>query len=114
MDEEMNVNLQQEIIASLSARFENEPGYSLSVLTDIVIDAIEDVKQARNYPGEYTEQQIERDLYKYKGKIKNIALYDYNKDGVQGQKSHSENSVSRTYEDRNSYFSGILPLSRTR
>lgn len=109
---QVGTQLQQEIIASLSIRLEKEQSFNPSVLADVVKDAIEEVIEVRNYPSTYTQEQISEDLSKYKSKIKKIALYDYNKNGVEGQTSHSENSISRDYEDRNSYFSRILPLSR--
>lgn len=109
---QIGVELKQNIVNSLKTRLENESSFDLSVLSDVVSDAINEVKEARNYPSTYTEEQIANDLKRYEAKIKKIALYDYNKNGAEGQTSHSENSISRAYEDRNSYFSGILPLAR--
>ena len=47
MDEEMNVGLQEEVIADLKSELENEPTFSLSVLSQKVVNAIREVKRAR-------------------------------------------------------------------
>ena len=59
-----------------------------------------------------TDEMIEEDLDRYYSNIRAIALYDYNQIGVEGQQSHNEGGVSRTWVDRKSLFNGILPLSR--
>lgn len=112
MDEEMSVGLQEEVVADLTAELENEPTFDLSVLSQKVVNAIKEVKRARKYPAYYTDEQINSDLYYFYSNIRNIALYDYNKVGAENESSHSENSVSRTWTDRNKLFYGIIPFAR--
>lgn len=76
-------------------------------------NAIREVKQVRRYPKHYTESAIVEDLENYYSNIRNIALFDYNQIGGEFQKSNSEPGSSRSYVDRNSLFTGIIPLSRT-
>lgn len=76
-------------------------------------NAIREVKRARNYPKHYTESAIVEDLENYYSNIRNIALFDYNMIGAEGQSSSSENGTSRSFIDRDKLFSGIIPLSRT-
>ena len=112
MDESMAVGLQEELIADLTTELSGEPTFDLSILTGKVVNAIREVKRARKYPSFYTSEQIDTDMYEYYSNIRNIALYDYNTVGSEGQQSHSENGISRSYIDRNSLFNGILPLTR--
>lgn len=112
MDEEMNVGLQEEVIADLKSELENEPTFSLSVLSQKVVNAIREVKRARKYPSCYTYEQINKDLYEYYPNIRNLALYDYNKTGAEFENSHNENSTSRSWTERDKLFSGIIPLSK--
>lgn len=112
MDETMNVGLQEELIADLKTELEKEPTFDLSVLTQKVVNAIREVKRARKYPLYYTNEQIKKDLYEYYSNIRNLALYDYNKIGAEFEESHSENSISRSWSDRNKLFNGVLPLAR--
>lgn len=112
MDEAMSVGLQDELIADLTAYLEGEPTFNAPILKQAVLGAIREVKTARKYPTTYTEEQIANDLYGFYSNIRNIALYDYNMIGIEGQVSSSENGVSRSYVDRNKLFKGVIPLAR--
>lgn len=112
MDEAMSVGLQDELIADLTLELSGEPTFSADILKQKVIGAIREVKTARKYPSTYTDEQISKDLYEYYSNIRNIALYDYNMIGVEGQSSSSENGISRSYVDRDKLFKGVIPLAR--
>lgn len=111
MDELSNVGLQEELIADISAELESDATFNVSILKSKVINAIRDVKRARRYPSSYTDEKIQSDLYEYYSNIRSIAVYDYNMLGAEGEQSHSENGISRTYIDRNKLFAGILPIA---
>lgn len=112
MDVGMTLTMQDELIADLTLELQNEPTFNADVLTQKVVNAIREVKKARKYPAYYTEEQITKDLYDFYSNARNIALYDYNKMGAEFELSHNENSVSRSFVDRNSLFSGIVAISR--
>lgn len=111
MDELISVGLQEELISDISAELESEPTFNESILRSKVINAIRDVKRARRYPSSYTDEKIQSDLYNYYSNIRSIAVYDYNMIGAEGEQSHSENSISRSYIDRNKLFSGIVSIA---
>ena len=46
---------------------------------------------------------------RYYENVVNLALYRYNKQGAEGQTSHSENGVSRTYQSEAEILSDIVP-----
>ena len=112
MDEQMEISLQDEIIADLTTELKNEQTFDLSKLKQKVINAIREVKKARKYPATYEDETIDKDLAEYYSNIRNIALYDYNQIGIEFQTSSSENGVSRNYMEREKLFSGIIPLAK--
>jgi len=113
IDSSMTVGLEQEIFADLSTELSaSDENLNETLLLSKVRNAMREVKRARNYPKSYTDSQIEVDMYDYFSNIRNIALYDYNQIGNEGQQSGSENGTSRSYVDRNTYFSGICPFVR--
>ena len=113
MDESMNVGLDEEIFADLSEELKiSDPNFNSNLLLSKVKNAMREVKRARKYPDYYSEEQINQDMYEYFSNVRNIALYDYNLIGGEGEQTHSENGVSRSYTDRNKLFSGIIPISR--
>lgn len=112
MDEAIGLTLRDEIIADLTLELGAEPTFNADALRQKVINAIREVKKARKYPAYYTDGQIKIDLYGYYSNIRNIALYDYNKMGAEFELSHNENSVSRSFVDRHTLFSGVVPICR--
>lgn len=101
--------LQNEIVADLTVELKNDPNFDAGILVIKVKNAIKDVRQRRNYGAtSYKEEQIASDLENYYSVIRNIALYDYNQMGAEGQSSHDENSVSRTWIDRDKLFNGVV------
>lgn len=113
IDSGMTVGLEQEIFADLSAELSvSDENFNETLLLSKVRNSMREVKRARNYPKAYTDSQIEADMYDYFSNIRNIALYDYNQIGAEGQTSSGENGTSRSYVDRNKYFAGICPFVR--
>ena len=104
----MDVGLQDEIVAELTVELQDEPTFNVNILAIKVKNAIREVTMKRNYQAtSYTDEQIEKDLYNYFSVIKSVALYDYNQIGAEGEQSHSENSISRTWVDRDDLFKGV-------
>lgn len=100
--------LENEILMDLTAEFCGEETFKQEVLAVKVKLAVKEVIAKRNYSAStYTDQQILDDLYNYYATISNVARYDYNQLGAEGEKAHSENGVSRTYVDRDELFKGV-------
>lgn len=105
--------IEEELIADLTEELSVEDvNFSAKLLSVKVKNAIREVKEARNYPSDYSEGQIIADIRKFYGHCRNIALNDYNKVGVDFEESHSENGISQKYTDRAKLFRGIVPISR--
>ena len=104
MDEllkEILEDLQKEITDDLNA----------DILSSKLKNAYMEVKDARGYPDDYKEAAVEKDMKRYYSTIRNLALYDYNQVGAEGQASHSENGTSRTWRDRNEYLKRVTPIA---
>ena len=104
--------LKAAIINELRIELSGDSAFSEDILRVKVDNAVREVKRARNYPSYYTEEVINRDLWDFYSNIKNIALYDYNQIGIEGQSSSSENGENRTFVDRNTLFRGVIPFAR--
>mgnify|MGYP006923308063 CR=1 FL=1 len=82
-----------------------------SVLRSKIKNAYREVKKARNYPVAYTDEAIGRDMENYMSNIKELALYDYNQIGAEGETQHEENGTSRTWKDRKECLNGVYPFA---
>ena len=97
------------ILESLKITLDVTETKDIAILTEILNDAISEIKDARKYPSDMDASKIEEDLLNYIPNIKKLTKYDYNQVGAEMQKSHSENGVSRNYEDRRKCFDGVVP-----
>lgn len=102
-------SLKTEITSLLTTELHNEDGFDADLLESKVTLAIKDVMARREYGNShYTDEKILEELStRYFTTITNLARYDYNQSGAEGQKNHSENSVSRTWYDRNKMLSDV-------
>jgi hypothetical protein len=69
----------------------------------------------RRYPFGYEDAQYQILLSQYDDVILDVAVYLYNKQGAEGETSHSENGVGRSYESAGvpeSYLDGIVPCCK--
>lgn len=101
-----------EILASLKISLGVTEEQDVAILTEILNDAIEEIKEARKYPSDMSASEIESDMLKYKANVKKLTKYDYNQMGAEYQESHNENGVNRTYMDRRKCFDGVVPFCR--
>lgn len=102
------MDLEQEIIAELTVELSGQPTFNEKILSLKVKNAIREVKMKRNYQvTSYDDEQIEKDLYNYYSVIKNVALYDFAQLGAPFENSHNENSISRTWVNRDELFKGV-------
>ena len=93
------MTLQEEIIEELKIELQNEPTFDESILEFKVKDAYRKVRARKAYHNTtFSEEQIEKHLSEnHYHDIKNVALYNFNMIGAEFQKSHSENSISRSF-----------------
>jgi hypothetical protein len=110
---EETFNLEQALIDDLSKELSfADPLFNVALLELKIRNAIREVKQCRRYPTYYTTDRISNDLSNYYSNIRDIALYDYNMIGLEGQESDSEDGIKKTFINRKSLFNGIIPIAR--
>ena len=114
MDEAMSVSVADMVISDLTTMYGNEPTFNSGKIVVIVNKVIEEVIQARKYRDRgYSDERIEVDLANYRSQIYNISEYDFTHIGGAWETSHSENSINRTWIERNKLFAGIIPLAKS-
>lgn len=59
-----------------------------------------------------TDEEIEADIERYYPQCMNVARYDYNQLGAEGEDSHTENGISRKYVERGKAWAGVVPFAK--
>lgn len=109
----MNEALQKEIAEDLKIELSGQPTFSEEILNNKIKSAIREVMTVRDYQSSgYTDDMIEKDLYRYYSVIRDLALYDFAQIGAPFETSHTENSVSRMWKSRESMLKGVVKLAK--
>lgn len=92
-------------------------GSGLEVLTDVlavkVRAVVRELLNIRNYENSgMTDEEIEADIERYYTQCMNVARYDYNQLGAEGEDSHSENGISRKFVERGRLWAGVVPYAK--
>ena len=98
----------EEIVDDLTNELNSEDSFNQAILETKVKLAVKEVISKRNYRAtSWSDDKILDDLYSYYATISNVARYDYNQLGAEGEMTHSENGISRTYVARDSLFKDV-------
>lgn len=103
----------EEILKDLTTELGLKEKSDVAVLTSKVKNAYREVKRTRNYQTCHTQEFIDNDMMNFYSNIRELALYDYNQEGAEGQTNHSENGTSRVWKDRKECFNGITAFCGT-
>ena len=68
------------------------------------------MKRKRNYQRHHTQDFIDTDMADMYDIIKDLAMYDWNHIGAEGETSHSENGTSRTWTSRKDILTEVIPF----
>lgn len=105
--------LVNEILEDLTTELGLTEESDLAVLTSKIRNAYREVKRTRNYQSGHTQEFIDRDMEGFYSNIRELALYDFNQAGAEGQTSHSENGTSRVWKERRECLNGVVAFCGT-
>lgn len=63
----------------------------------------------KRYPFGYTEEEKAVTIERYRNTIFEATVYYWAKQGADGESSHSENSISRSYESEDNLYYDVIP-----
>ena len=74
---------------------------------------VRELLSIRNYEQSgMTDEEIEADINRFYTQCMNVARYDYNQLGAEGEDTHNENGISRRYIDRGKLWAGVVPFAK--
>ena len=101
-------DLQDELEQELSEELKSASEKNLLSLK--ILNAYRAVKRKRNYQQHHDPDYIDTDMERMYDIVKELALYDYNTVGAEGETNHSENSISRTWRSRDEILRQVIPF----
>lgn len=115
MEADVSMQMIKENIIENALIYFDTTGESISdeFLLLLVDSLMDEYKAKRNYPGYFTEEQVDADVVAYFKRKKSyfsmkVIPAMVGRIGAEGQVSHSENGISRTWETE-SWFSDVIP-----
>ena len=76
----------------------------------LISNARESIINVRHYPADWTPEKIAEDMKRYENVLINLVIYDYNKEGMDFENSHTESGVSRQFQSRARVMADVVPF----
>lgn len=103
-----------ELNTDLTAEIEGSGQTVLANVLAVKVKAVvKELLNIRSYEHSgMTDAEIEADINRYYTQCMNVARYDYNQLGAEGEQSHNENGISRQYISRGKLWGGVVPFAK--
>ena len=106
-------NFEQNIVDALTLEMSNDPTFNANIVASKVSAVVRELLQRRRYSStNWSDEAIQRDIENYYPQVLNVARYDFNTIGAEGEERHTENGIDRTFAERGKMWSGVVPISR--
>mgnify|MGYP004535746975 CR=1 FL=1 len=106
---ELLKKIQTDMEAELVSELQNDSDKVL--LSSKIKGAYLTVKRKRNYQEHHTDDFIDKDMESMYDIIKELAMYDWNHIGAEGETSHGENGISRSWNPRTNILREVIPFA---
>lgn len=104
---------EKSIMDVLTLEMSGEPTFNADVVANKVSAVVRELIQRRRYKkAGMADYAVEEDIENYFTQALNVARYDFNTIGAEGEERHTENGVDRTFTERGKLWAGVIPISR--
>ena len=101
------------IKAALELEMLGDPTFNADVVASKVSSVVRELIQRRRYKKSgMSDTAIENDIEDYYSQALNVARFDFNTIGAEGEDRHTENGIDRTFTERTKLWSGVVPIGR--
>lgn len=106
-------SFEQNIVTAIALEMKNDPTFDLDIISSKVSAIVRELIQRRRYIASgMSDASILMDIENYYPQILNVARYDFNTIGAEGEDRHTENGIDRTFTERGKLWAGVVPISR--
>lgn len=104
---EISQRVFEELVLDINPKRESD----FAALVIKVANAEREIKRARQYPIEWSDDQIADDMERFYSNLYELAMYDFNIRGAEGQSQVNENGENRMWVDRRRCLNGVTPIA---
>ncbi|MCB6343660.1 hypothetical protein [Enterocloster lavalensis] len=102
--------MEAEILQDIIIYLGDEVGEADKPLLLILINRAIRKVCAKRYPWGYTDKEKDMAVERYRDTIFEAAVYYWAKQGADGESSHSENGISRSYQNEADIYFDVIPM----
>lgn len=101
------------INTALCLEMRKDPSFDADIVASKVSAVVRELIQKRRYKkAGMSDEAILDDIEDYYPQVLNVARYDFNTIGAEGEDRHTENGVDRSFTERNKLWAGVVPISK--
>ena len=104
--------METDILADVSTYLGDEVSVQDNPILLILINRAIRKVCSKRYPYGYTDAEKEKAVSKYRDTVFEAAVYYWAKQGADGENSHSENGISRSYQNEGDIYFDVVPMVR--
>lgn len=98
----------EELLSDMTTYCTDDPDFSSGIAEIKAKNALRELVMRRNYAAtSLDEEDMYDDAYIYYSTVLEVAMYDYNHSGAEGESSHSEGGDTRQWASRESLWHGV-------
>lgn len=106
-------DFEKSIAVAIALEMRQEPTYNADIVASKVSAVVRELIQRRRYiKGNMSDEAIREDLENYYSQVLNVARFDYNTIGAEGEERHTENGIDRSFIERGKLWAGVVPIGR--
>lgn len=102
--------MEAEILADVVTYLGDEVSESDNPVLLILINRAIRKVCAKRYPFGYTDDEKEAAVKRYRDTVFAAVVYYWAKQGADGENSHSENGISRSYQSEDDIYFDVVPM----
>lgn len=104
---------EKNITTAIVLEMREDPTFNADIVASKVSAVVRELMQRRRYKrAGMSDEAIAEDLENYYPQVLNVARFDFNTIGAEGEERHTENGIDRTFLERGKLWAGVIPIGK--
>ena len=106
-------DFEKNIATAIGLEMHNDPTFNPDIVASKVSAVVRELIQRRRYRrAGMSDAAVLEDLEDYYTQALNVARFDFNTIGAEGEERHTENGIDRTFTERSKLWAGLVPIGK--